>query len=548
MKKIVTILIIGLLAVAGLFAAGKKEEGTQVASAEPLRIEPLGKYEPAVTVTSVTSTNPTIKFEGDDDMSNNVWTRAYEEELGIRLVYNWITDGSQFANKMNLAIASNDLPDVFIANSTQMKMLYDSDLIADLTEVYEKWATPETKEVFTKDEVGFRSTKVNGRMMGLPQTGSSTEGAPILWIRNDWLENLGLPEPKNMQDVLDVARAFTTEDPDQNGVDDTFGIAMNKDLWGMWADLKGFFNAFHAYPTIWVEDGSGGLAYGGVQPEVRDALLALKEMYGSGQIDKEFGVKDGAKVAEDVASGKAGIQYGLWWNPNYPLNVSKSNDPGADWVAYEPMSIDDKPGLAQYSNAVGSYVVVNADFGHPEAAVKMMNFWYDILVNPTLEKAGKYIVKLPTYDIEYYKYTPFIGWDPYGGIKKYDAINFALRTGDTSDLAWDYQLEYEELNKYVEDNTYETGWYSWAEVGPRGSLGVVKRIAEDRGIFNQFYGVATPAMADKMPALTTMQKEVLTKIILGDPIENFDKFVQDWKKLGGDEITAEVNAWYATTK
>ena len=38
------------------------------------------------------------------------------------------------------------------------------------------------------------------------------------------------------------------------------------------------------------------------------------------------------------------------------------------------------------------------------------------------------------------------------------------------------------------------------------------------------------------------------KIILGEPIDAFDKFVEDWKKLGGDQMTQEVNDWYASTK
>ncbi|MNJ05452.1 hypothetical protein D3C73_1667860 [compost metagenome] len=33
-------------------------------------------------------------------------------------------------------------------------------------------------------------------------------------------------------------------------------------------------------------------------------------------------------------------------------------------------------------------------------------------------------------------------------------------------------------------------------------------------------------------------------IILGSPIEEFDQFVHNWRKLGGDEIISEVNAWF----
>jgi putative aldouronate transport system substrate-binding protein len=50
-------------------------------------------------------------------------------------------------------------------------------------------------------------------------------------------------------------------------------------------------------------------------------------------------------------------------------------------------------------------------------------------------------------------------------------------------------------------------------------------------------------MAQVMPTLQSMQDEVIIKIIMGDPITNFDKFVQDWYDLGGAEIVDEVNQW-----
>lgn len=45
-----------------------------------------------------------------------------------------------------------------------------------------------------------------------------------------------------------------------------------------------------------------------------------------------------------------------------------------------------------------------------------------------------------------------------------------------------------------------------------------------------------------------MQNEVFVKIILGESIDTFDQFVEDWKKLGGDQITQEVNEWYEQAK
>lgn len=46
-----------------------------------------------------------------------------------------------------------------------------------------------------------------------------------------------------------------------------------------------------------------------------------------------------------------------------------------------------------------------------------------------------------------------------------------------------------------------------------------------------------------------MEKQVYTKIIYGEePIKAFDKFVEDWKANGGDQITQEINEWYQSVK
>jgi putative aldouronate transport system substrate-binding protein len=39
------------------------------------------------------------------------------------------------------------------------------------------------------------------------------------------------------------------------------------------------------------------------------------------------------------------------------------------------------------------------------------------------------------------------------------------------------------------------------------------------------------------------------KVVCGEkPLDAFDAWVKDWKASGGDQITAEVNAWYKATR
>src|SRR5690606_24808001 len=140
------------------------------------------------------------------------------------------------------------------------------------------------------------------------QVEPSIERSMFIWIRTDWLNNLGLEPPKTMADVLAISKAFTERDPDGNGKPDTLGLGVTKGLWGGSNGLEGFMAGYKAYPNIWTEDSSGKLQFGSIQPEVKKALQVLQDMFKSGQIDKEFGIKDGGKVAEDITAGKIGMQ------------------------------------------------------------------------------------------------------------------------------------------------------------------------------------------------------------------------------------------------
>ena len=73
--------------------------------------------------------------------------------------------------------------------------------------------------------------------------------------------------------------------------------------------------------------------------------------------------------------------------------------------------------------------------------------------------------------------------------------------------------------------------------------------AETNYVANKFTTSNTATMAEKMAYLYKLEEECFTNVIMGnESIEAFDKFVSDWYANGGEQITKEVNDWYATTK
>ena len=67
--------------------------------------------------------------------------------------------------------------------------------------------------------------------------------------------------------------------------------------------------------------------------------------------------------------------------------------------------------------------------------------------------------------------------------------------------------------------------------------------------FDAYAGSLTKAMQEKKAYLDKLELETFTNIIMGQaPIDEFDVFVENWKKSGGDDISKEVNEWYQSVK
>jgi putative aldouronate transport system substrate-binding protein len=523
-------------------------DSTAVPTADPyagLNLVVPNPYDPPIEMESVINVDATVKFLGENDIYNNIWTRTYADLLGIQVKYQWVVDSSMYNQKLGLSINSGDIPDMFRVDPAQLLMLHEAGLLTDLSSVYEAEASATTRDVLTQDPVALKAATIDGKLWGIPLTDASVTTASVLWVRQDWMDKLGLAAPTSMTDVLEISRRFTGEDPDGNGANDTVGLCMTKGLWGAIAGLQGFFNGYHAYPGIWIEQ-DGALAYGSVQPEMRAALLALQEMYKNGEIDREFGVKDINKVSESIAQGKCGMEFGVWWNPYHPLNLSQANYPDAFWSPFAIPSVDDTPAKSQYSSAIGSFLVVRAGYEHPEALIRMINFWMDNIVRSQDDNVRRtFLGDINAPDVVLYKYTPVVLWEPNATIDGGRKLRAALASHDPTGLNLDAAWRYRIIQAYFEQGTKEA-WVEVATNGPNGAVPILERILEGLGMLNQFYGTPTPTMAEKMPTLQTMETEMITKIIMGDPIDRFDQFVEDWYRTGGTDIVEEVNLWAAS--
>jgi len=525
-----------------------KPANTEPANTEPATNEaaadPLGKYETPIEVTAVRSVLSTMKFENGDTIDNNGWTKLYEKELGIKLKYLWTVDASQYDQKLNVMMTTGKLPDIMPVSGVKLKQLYDAGQLEDLSGVLEKYGSEKTKELLNKDGgEGLNSATFKGELVGLPLNPGSTDTAPLLWIRADWLKKLNLPEPKTMDDVLKIAEAFAKQDPDGNKKNDTYGLGIAKELYGFFAGIEGFANGYHAYPGNWVKDSTGNLVYGSIQPEMKTTLASLQKLYAAGGIDQEYGVKNADVLIQDINSGKVGMLFGVHYMPLL-FQEGKNSDPNMDLRPYRLPSADGTLAKPQSAFSVAEYYVVRKGAKHPEAAVKLLNAFNnqwpreqypaeEIGVNGAVEK---------------WQYAPLRGINPAANLDNYQILKQALDASDESvlDKTTGQPFIYKTIKEFQAGDA--KGWGYAMVFGPGGSQELLTEYNQNKGFMpNEFLSAPTEVMSQKMASLNKLELEAFTKIIMGSAsLDSFDEFVSNWKKLGGDVITQEVADWQAS--
>lgn len=513
---------------------------------------PAGMYSPPITVTTVRATNNALLFQGNDNYDNNVWYREYEKTLGIKLENKWKVSDQQYANKITVSMVANDLPDFFMVDPQQLKLLVDADQIADLTGLYEKYASDLSKKALTQSNgLAKKAATFNGKYMAIPLNGGNLSDMQMIYIRKDWLDKLKLEPPKNIDDVVKIAIAFANDDPDGNGKKDTFGLSLDYNLFNGWSGLDGFFNAFHAYPynpakgsgtnLMFLKGTDGKPVLADTQPEVKKALAKLQELFKAGAINPEFSTIDGNKSAALATAGKVGMTFGATFVPSWPINNMKKDDPKVDWQAYPLVSSDDKPVFGQSNTGLPTqYIVVNKNSKYPEVVFKMLNLFMEKLYGKTPDPDFHMVsADGKTYNI--FSYAPIRGGFVDTNINDAAAVQEAMKTGDTSKLSTAAKGYYDKIKMYQSGDLSQ--WWQYATWAPGGAYSILgSYIKNDRVVTSRYFGQPTATMIAKGPALRDLEATVFTKIITGAlPVDAFDtEFVAKWMSQGGKEILQEV--------
>ena len=553
MKRILLLTLALLIALSGTALASKSQLAGNLGDFSASSWGNLEPYAEPITMTIGIPVDLSKAFPEGDSYENNVWSRAYEEELGIKLELAFTAANTD--DKINTLIATGDIPDLLCVNSAQLKMLSNSGLIRDdLYDVYMANAGEGMRTIIegVGGDAAIPSATYDGKMMAIPILNTSPgEEVPVLWLRTDWMQKLGLEDPQNWDDLYKIIDAFVHQDPDGNGVDDTIGLTFSKDLWNSNFQMDGLFNVFGSYPkrNFWVDDPNeeGKVIFGAFADETKAALEVVSRMYADGLIDAEFAVNDNSAAVQQVASGKCGVVIGAVWDTNSVLYTSNDEDPNADWHALPMVGLDGPTTKVTGNYPIIRYMVFNKDFEHPEAVIKMINLQFKKCFSDdsTQEIYDTYIEDASgTSGFNAFTIYPWGIFLP--AVKNEMAADEIVNMGLSSD---EVDIWAKPFAKYVEG--YANGdaslWRWYRFFGPDGGhLITGKYIVDDLYYMNRYYGPTTDTMAESMSLIDDLVNEMFTKIIMGEEtVDAFDAYKAQAEALGLTDMTEEANAWLA---
>jgi len=488
-------------------------------------IDPFGRYDEPVTITIGKEVPPDDKsLPTGDTVENNQYTRYFEEKLNLKFKAAWIaTSGDAFDQKLKLSISSNDIPDAMVVGEKELRLLVKAGQVEDLTEAYQNYVSPTLKSMYDATEGrSLEAATFDGKLMALPNVNVEADAIQLLWIRQDWLDKLGLQPPKTIEDLKNVAKAFIEKDPDGNKKADTLGL--------VGTNFEPIYASYHAYPRLWMKDESGKVTYGSINSETKQALSKLREMYEEGLIDKEFAIRK--DMNELLVSGKAGMYFSPWWAPWYPLADTVKTNPNAQWKAYAVPLDSNGVFNTRLNPASSSFFVLKKGYKHPEALVKYMNVYSSIETDP--EALAKLDSKVNAfyYPLRATMVAPNVVTVRYNAVKQ--ALAGELKADE---LTVDQKDIYEKVLREQANPHADMGDWSFTNAYLVGAAALEVNMNK---VYGAFYS-QTKAMELKWPALDKLENEYFIKIIMGtEPIDSFDKYVEEWKRTGGDEITAEV--------
>ena len=305
-----------------------------------------------------------IRASNDSKVIYQKLADQFQKETGISIKYfNAVTD---FDQRLARAATGNALPDVVFNDAIIVGQMVQLGIVDEIK-------PSELKGGGDIYDAAWKSAQQpDGKYYGVPTSAHTY----ALFIRQDWLNKLNLKAPSNWDELKKVAQAFTHDDPDGNGKNDTYGFTMPL------ATTRGYASSFSS-SYLW-QAGANYLVAN--QPGKFKAALDSKEMVTAMEFMRGMvceGLAQPGAINHTTADANTAFrsgQTGMYSSGPYHIALF-DKDPGKETYTVVPPPAG--PGGA-ISMAEGTTAFLMKTSQRKAAAKKFLEF----LISPEGQKIG----------------------------------------------------------------------------------------------------------------------------------------------------------------
>ncbi len=431
--------------------------------------------------------------------------------------------------------SGGDIPDVVrIDFADDFQKYAQQGAFVDLTDLINETDTPNIMREVSAE--AFEQAKVNGKIYGIPYQGGP--GAGYRWdlvMRTDYLKEIGAETPKTLDEYYNVLKQIKAKYPDVIPLGGY--TAQIGDVKYANNSFDNIFGAFSVTPGFFTEK-DGKFSNYDIEPQMREALLFLQQMYKEGLIDKEFATIKEEQLRTKLYSGKLFSWMGWWSTPGgYDTQIEtnmliKSGDLKADGTLpdqsnepYKYLTLTDSlvgPDGNAVAPAGAPFSQMNAISVKTKDPKKVLAIIEESL-SPENQMLTVWGIEGEDYKVE-------------NGTMK--AVTDLVDPTTMKDPDGHF--------RGIQSYLFAPGLNGW----PRYLESLPLRFAESLGTaINNKYQIRdasnyleSPTKIAKLVELNTMRDSVFTQIIMGGDIKKFDDFAEKWKSQGGSQILSELEA------
>ena len=337
MKKRLVAILLAVATTMSLVACNGGTPSSEVVSGQT-GSETTKEYD-LTSIKMVVDGTLTANLDNRQDAFVEQWQEAIKEKTGkdVALNINQL-DHSGYVDAVGRLFAGGDYPDVMIMPASMFAQYANTGLLWDMTEAYDN---AEFQSRIEKPEIN-ESLKRDGKLYGFsPAYGNGC----VTYVKKAWLDKVGMnaSDIKTYDDYYKMLLAFTNEDPDGNGKNDTYGTDAAGFLKADEAPYINYLPEFwqDAYPAIYQND-QGQWVDGFQEEATKKALERLQKAYKDGVIDPAA-LTDSTKTAREkfFSNDQAGSSgsFAYWagtWYQTLTDNLIK-NEVDSELVMLEPI-------------------------------------------------------------------------------------------------------------------------------------------------------------------------------------------------------------------